>query len=377
MTAKTAHGLVIGKFYPLHEGHLALIRFAAEKSDRLSVIVMASQFESVPLASRQSWLQEETAALGDVHVIGVRCDAPVDYGSDIAWQANVALMTAALDDSGAPPVTAVFSSEPYGDELATRFGAASVTYDMRRAAHPVSGSAVRADLIGRWPQTAASARLDLATRVIVVGAESTGTTTLAHDLTEHYRDHGFSAIRDVEEYGRELTYRLHAEASRRAGAEVPVESIVWRPEHFAEVAREQRRREDLAALACPLVIADTDALATELWERRYVGADSHGAADVNAGGIPRRDVYLVTDHVGVPFEQDGWRDGEHIREQMTDWFTTELTRRGASWVLLRGDRTERLRYACTLIDALWAQASTFPSPPWAERTILEVRTGSP
>lgn len=366
----STHALVIGKFYPLHVGHVALVHAAAEANDRVTVIVMASQFESIPLAWRVRWLEKETADWGGVHVLGVPCDAPTDYAADIAWHANVALMQAALTAAGAPPVTALFSSEPYGDRLAAAFGAVAVTFDVERRGHVVSGTAVRGDIIGRWNDVAPAARLDLATRVIVVGAESTGTTTLARDLTQHYRAHGFPAIADVEEYGRAFTYDLHAQASRVAGHDVPVESITWLPEHFGAIAREQTAREDAAAHACPLVIADTDAFATELWERRYVGPDSRAAETANEGTLPRRDVYLLTDHVGVPFEQDGWRDGEHVRADMTAWFQTELTRSGASWVLLRGAPEERLRYARTLIDALWLRRTSFSSPPWAERTVL-------
>lgn len=366
----TSHGLIIGKFYPLHDGHLALIRFAAERSERLSVLLMASRFESVTIERRADWLKRETAGLPGVRVLSIPCDAPVDYGADIAWHANIAGMRAALSHDDAPPVTAVFSSELYGRELAEHFGVPSIAFDVDRRLAPVSGSGIRSDLAGRWQEVAPAARLDLATRIIVVGAESTGTTTLARDLTTHFRTHGFRELRDVEEYGREFTVELHRAASELLGRPAPLERIEWRSEHFAHIARVQTAREDAAALACPLVIADTDAFATEQWERRYVGEHSRAAAAVNAEGVPPRAVYFVTDHVGVPFAQDGWRDGEHLRAAMTSWFIEELTRRGQSWVLLRGDRAERLRYARTLVEALWEQASTFASPPWADRTSI-------
>lgn len=375
MTGTTPHGLVIGKFYPLHVGHVDLLRSAAARSERLTVLLMSTVFESIDAATRTAWLRASTGGIGDVRILSVPCDAPVDYSADIAWEAHTALIVAALAADGAPPVTTVFSSETYGGELARRLGARAVTFDVERAALPVSGTAVRGDLVARWGAVAPAARLDLATRIIVVGAESTGTTTLARDLSAHYRASGFPLLADVEEYGRELTYLLHAEASARAGRDVGMDSIEWLPAHFADVASVQREREQAAALACPLVIADTDALATELWERRYLGVESRAAAAANADGLPPRDVYLVTDHVGVPFEQDGWRDGEHVRAEMTSWFTTELTRRGLSWVLVRGDRDERLRYARLLVDALWERRSTFASPPWADRTSLTRHRG--
>ena len=38
----STHGLVIGKFYPLHAGHEHLVTTAADRCDRLTVVAMAS-----------------------------------------------------------------------------------------------------------------------------------------------------------------------------------------------------------------------------------------------------------------------------------------------------------------------------------------------
>jgi HTH-type transcriptional repressor of NAD biosynthesis genes len=78
----------------------------------------------------------------------------------------------------------------------------------------------------------------------------------------------------------------------------------------------------------------------------------------------------VTDHVDVPFEQDGWRDGEHLRAEMTRWFVDGLTARSLPWMLLRGDHESRLAYAIEVIGALYKKNSTFVSPTWADRTVL-------
>jgi hypothetical protein len=87
--------------------------------------------------------------------------------------------------------------------------------------------------------------------------------------------------------------------------------------------------------------------------------------------LPRRDLYLVTDHDGVDFEDDGWREGEHRRAEMTEWFKETLTEEGHSWILLNGDHNRRMRTATEIIDLILAQRSSFMSPPWATRTVLE------
>jgi hypothetical protein len=111
--------------------------------------------------------------------------------------------------AGTDRVDAVFSSEAYGVELAARFHAQPVTVDLGREKVPVSGTAIRADPAGHWGMLGPGVRGWLARRVVVVGAESSGTTTMARALARHYRLRGgvWAATRWVPEYGRELTER--------------------------------------------------------------------------------------------------------------------------------------------------------------------------
>ena len=354
-----AQGLVIGKFYPLHNGHVALIERAASRCARLAVIVMASQLESIALADRVECTRESTEALGNVTVLGIPDDAPVDYHSEIAWVANVEAMKAALRLAGIDEVDAVFGGEDYAHELADRLDAVAVVDDREREIVPMSGTQARADLPGTWMMLPPATRRGLATRIIVVGAESTGTTTLTNGLLDHYRPR-FPTITPVEEYGRTFTYELFNSLPEPVeGPKPSMDDLVWTTEHFTHIATHQTELEQAAADACPLVIADTDAFATAIWERRYLGEDSHGAAVAAGPLLPRRDLYLITDDVDVPFEQDGWRDGEDIRADMTRWFIDGLTARGLPWVLLRGPHETRLAYAIQAIEPLLERRLSF------------------
>ncbi len=192
-----------------------------------------------------------------------------------------------------------------------------------------------------------------AARVVLVGAESTGKTTLAQQLVEHYRSLGgaFAGTRWVPEYGREYTEILLArQGVVDADPDAEVHSAEWGPEDFAIIAREQQRIEDEAAASgAPLVICDTDALATWLWERRYLGEASTASREA-VPVLPPRALYLLADWRDVPFEQDGIRDGEHLRDDMTQWFIEELESRGERWALLSGDAPTRLAAAIRLVD---------------------------
>lgn len=377
------HGLIIGKFYPPHAGHHRLIRQAASECEQVTVVVMASFAETIPLGDRVAWLAAEHAEEAHVRVTGIRCDAPLDLDDDAVWAAQVAGMRAAARQVTATPVDAVFTAEDYGDELAARLGA-----EHRRTTRPggrLTATAVRADPPAAWDDLAAPTRAGLATRVVVVGAESTGTTTLARRLAEHYaaRGGGWARTTWVPEYGRDFTdikWRRETARARRAGHPPPqLDEIVWTTQDFDDVAREQTRRENSAARrGSPLLVCDTDAFATSVWERRYLGGGARrGQPWARTPQLPRHDLYLVTDHVGVPWQDDGLREGDlEIRAAMTEWFLDALTGAGHSWVLLTGCLEQRMALAVRTVDALLAHRLRF-GPPLSGPGFPSARTMPP
>ncbi|TXS51180.1 AAA family ATPase [Streptomyces sp. t39] len=350
--SRHGHGLVLGKFYPPHAGHHHLVRTAAERCERLTVLVCASSVESVSLADRVAWMREVHPG---VRVVGAVDDTPVDLHDPTVWDAHMAVFTTAVPE----PVDAVYTSENYGDELARRFGAVHVSVDPDRTAFPVSGTAVRKDPVGSWDFLAPPVRAALTRRVVVLGAESTGTTTLATALAEHYRLRGgvWARTRCVPEYGREFSEaKLAALRARRPGAGWP--EVAFASEEFPVIAREQAAREEAAARdGSPLLVCDTDAFATTIWHERYMEAPYPVAPE------PRRQhLWILTDHHGVGFEDDGLRDGEHLRPWMTARFREELDRTGRRTVEVTGPHERRLAAAVEAVDALLDGGIRFADP---------------
>ncbi|MFF3752825.1 AAA family ATPase [Streptomyces sp. NPDC002018] len=371
------HGLVLGKFYPPHAGHHHLVRTARDRCARLTVLVCASSVESVPLADRVRWMREIHP---DVRVVGAVDDIPVDLADPAVWDAHLAVFRAAVPER----VDAVFTSEPYGEELGRRFGAESVLVDQDRTAFPVSGTAVRKDPVGCWDFLAAPVRAALTRRVVVLGAESTGTTTLALALAGHYRGRGgvWARTRYVPEYGREFSARkLAALRARRPGARWA--DVTFTPEEFPLIAARQNALEDEAARAgSPVLFCDTDSFATTVWHERYLGGRDPRTGESGAVGevgevraaeaveaiaeLNTHHLWLLTDHEGVAFEDDGLRDGEELRPWMTGRFAAELARTGRRFIRVGGSREARLRTAVAAVDALLARGWDF-APPLPER----------
>ncbi|MFB4314711.1 AAA family ATPase [Actinomadura sp. 21ATH] len=352
------HGLVTGKFYPPHAGHHHLVDTAAAACDRVTVIVAGSTVESVPLALRAAWLRE-CHPQAHVEIVPVVDDHEIDYGSEDAWAAHVAAFRSGLPETSGP-VDAVFSSEAYGPELARRFGAVHVPVDPPRERFPVSGTAVRADPAAAWKWLAPPVRGHLARRIVLVGAESTGTTTLARALAEHFARR-WPETRYVPEYGRTYTEEKLAAARRAANdPSLWLDGLVWEPRDFALIAERQLALEEAAARAgSPVLVCDTDAFATALWYERYLGEPAPETFPLHTG---RHHLWILTDPAGVPFDQDGWRDGEPVRHWMHGRFREELERRGLPHVTVTGPHEARLAAAAGAVEALLEKGWSFAAP---------------
>ncbi len=352
-----AHALLVGKFYPPHVGHEYLVRTALQFAERVTVLVLAASSEPLPMELRARWLRECFPDADGLRVVAALDDGPIDYDDEAIWRAHVDVMRRALRGDAAAhdeperPVDVVFSSEEYGETLARWFGARHVCLDRARALHPVSATAIRRDLAAHWMHLPESVRAGLALRVALVGAESTGTTTLARALCAALRERGGTWERTewVPEYGREYSIDLLAVARAHDPAARP-QDVVWTEDDFVAIAREQNRLEDVASRrGGPVLICDTDAMATAVWHERYLGIRSASVERI-ADTMPPRALYLLTDHEGVPFEDDGLRDGEHVRGWMNARFAEELRTGRVSWHLVSGPPDVRLRAALRHVD---------------------------
>ncbi|GAA1792703.1 AAA family ATPase [Agromyces lapidis] len=332
-----AHGLVVGKFSPLHAGHSSLITSALRACDRVTVEVLGSSVETIPLAARAEWVREEHPT---ARVVAAVDDTPVDFESDASWEAHTALIATLA----AGPVDAVFTNDPYGAELAGRLGAEWVQVDPGRVLNPVSGTAVRADPWGHWHELAPAARAHLAARVVVVGAESTGTTTLAAALAE------VLGTEWVPEYGREYL------EVREGGPAAP-----WRSDEFDLVVDRQLALEHAALrrVPVPVLVCDTDVLATTIRHERHVG---HPAPRLAARAAAHRPALYVLAGDEIPFVRGGMRDGEHQRHDTQRRFREVLDQSGVPWLEVHGEVEDRVAQTLPVIQSVLRDHLSFVAP---------------
>lgn len=317
------HGLIVGKFYPPHRGHKHLIDFARSRVEELSVIVCQKPGESPCGELRAAWLR---AIHPDAQVLLI--DDVYDEQDSRVWAENSVRWLGFAPD-------VVFTSEDYGERFAHFLGCEHILVDKDREAVPISGTAVRSNPLSCWEFLEPPVRAWYAKRICLVGAESTGKTTLAQMLAERYQTVW------VPEYGREYSERKLADDGE----------YHWRSEEFTVIAQTQCEREDEAARrANKILICDTDAFATSVWHRRYM-SDRSPEVEAIAAEHHRPDLYLLTD-VNTPFVQDGTRDGELIREWMHNTFVCELTAQRRPFRLISGALEDRFDRAVEYIDEM-------------------------
>ena len=166
-------------------------------------------------------------------------------------------------------------------------------------------------------------------RVVLTGSESTGKTTLAGRLAEHYH------AELVPEF-----VRGYAEAKG---------GIIDFDDH-GPIARGQMALEDEhLSRATTLVVQDTDLLSTVVYCDHYFGQCPQWIRDAAAGRRP--DLYLLCE-IDVEWVHDGVRDRGHMREAMQELFRDAVRETGTAAAVITGDWSERLQRAVDAIDAL-------------------------
>ncbi len=181
--------------------------------------------------------------------------------------------------------------------------------------------------------------------IALVGAESTGKTTLAVDLSTTLRDEGHDAV-VVPEVLREFCER-HGRTPRQ--------------DEQAGIAAEQTRRIELAASGHAVVIADTTAMMVAVYSDLVFGDT---ALYATAEAIHRRCSFTLLTALDLPWEADGHqRDGPHVREPVDRLVRASLQRSRAPYAVVSGSgETRRLSALAAVRRAMMPPPDSSAAP---------------
>lgn len=317
--ARRRVGVTVGKFNPPHLGHLHLITAGAREVDAFYVVVCDRPDQTIPAESRAAWLAD--AVPSNVTVLITPDDLP---------EANEPWAVRTLEILPDPPTLAV-TSEPWGEGWAKAMGAEHLLVDLDRTNHPISGTALRSNLASEFDKLVPAARAALVRRAVVVGAESTGKSTLAEAIA------GELGTVWVPEHGR-----WYWEGRRHLADQA------WTTDEFRRIAIAQRRLEDdLARKAVGgFLVVDTDALVTAVWHERYLGHPDPILDEMAAATEP--DLYLICDD-SIPWVQDGTRESEPARRWMQLAIVERAHASSAAVAVIEGSSTERVARALDVV----------------------------
>lgn len=339
MIKRFRRGLVVGKFAPLHNGHVLVIETARKSCDEVIVLSYSNPEPDIAdPALREHWLSllfpdcTRLVVTNDKlrEWFATKVSAPVLPANDADAGVQRDFVALLLEDVLGKRVDAVFTSESYGpgfaDHLTRRLrqhdaAAPAVTHvsvDPARLTVPVSGTALRSDLWERWQYLPAPVARSLVKRVVFIGGESSGKSTLAIAMA---RELGTVS---VGEYGRELW-------TDRGGA------LLF--EDLAAIAREQISREDSAtASARRWLFCDTSPLTTLFYCLEQFGRVER-ELEAAAG---RHYDHVVLCAPDFPFVQDGTRQDSAFRDRQHAWYERELAARGVDYHTATGSLAYRV-----------------------------------
>jgi HTH-type transcriptional repressor of NAD biosynthesis genes len=328
------HAVIATKGWPLHRGHERLINEARRQSRKVTVLLVWGEGQSPVGEVRAQWLKDTFPDIKVKLVADIFVDDTNPEDSKL-W----AVYT--KDIMQGDEFDVVFTSEPYGPRWAKLMNVECVQVDTRRTIVPISGTAIRQDPYLHWQYINAEARLTYLKRVLVVGAESTGKTTLCQKLANLY------STFYVPEFGRYYVEQFeNFEDLTDLHKRVIFGNIINRqPELEREIEREAR-------LVC---FYDTDLFTTALWYEQWqsarIGDRLHKTLLQASEYGDSYDLVLVSSHESANWVDDGYRDQtEDIRAQFTERLLTHF---GGRAILLEGSWNEREAVAIDYINNLF------------------------
>jgi HTH-type transcriptional repressor of NAD biosynthesis genes len=324
---------VFGKFLPFHKGHEAMISFALNNCDFLSVLVCCDNDENIPGEVRKNWIETTFENVGNIEVKILQYDNRFLPNTSQA-SLSVSEIWSAEFKKHYPDYNLLITSEPYGDLVAGFMDIKHIPFNLEKDIYPISATAIRNNLFSNWHYLPAAVKPYFAVKVVILGTESTGKTTLTEQLARYYN------CSFVLEAGREL---------------IP-DSTEFTFDDLHLVASEHAKRIDAAMLDdSPLVIIDTDIHITKSYAEFTF--DKELPVDEHIYKINKADLYLYLNN-DAPYYQDGTRLNKTDRDLLDQSHREVLADHQIKFVEISGNWQKRFEQAVSEVSKLIINKST-------------------
>jgi len=303
-----------------------MIRFALTQCDFLTVLICVSDQEQLPGKMRKSWMDETFAGITNLDIRIFDYEEALLPNSSVSSE-TISEIWATAFSRLLPDHTLLITSEPYGAYVARFMGIQHIPFDPQRIQVPVSATAIRKDPAAWWKFLPSSVKPDLNVKVVILGTESTGKTTLTAQLADHF----------------------HATAVLEAGRDLIDDSNEFSIDDLYLVANAHATIIDDASRGnSPLLIIDTDVHITISYGRYAFATALDLSPEIFRKN--RADIYLYLNN-DVPFVQDGTRLSQEERDKLDAFHRQTLQDYHIPFEEITGNWEERFAKAVALTKA--------------------------
>ncbi|MEI7351377.1 multifunctional transcriptional regulator/nicotinamide-nucleotide adenylyltransferase/ribosylnicotinamide kinase NadR [Pectobacterium parmentieri] len=339
-------GIVFGKFYPLHTGHIYLIQRACSQVDELHVILgydeprdrllfeNSSMSQQPTVSDRLRWLLQTFKYQKNIHIHAFNEQGmePYPHGWDV-WSKGI---QAFMQEKSITPNFVYTSEEQDAAQYREHLGIEAVLIDPQRSFMNISGSQIRHDPFRYWDYIPTEVKPFFVRTVAILGGESSGKSTLVNKLANIFN------TTSAWEYGRDYVF------SHLGGDEMALQYS-----DYDKIALGQAQYIDFAVkYANKVAFIDADFVTTQAFCKKYEGRE-HPFVQALVDEY-RFDLVILLEN-NTPWVADGLRSlgSTTARSEFQNLLKTMLAKNNIPYVYIKeSDYDSRFLHCVELVQQM-------------------------
>jgi HTH-type transcriptional regulator, transcriptional repressor of NAD biosynthesis genes len=314
-------GLVLGKFMPIHAGHIQLIEFALKQCDLLVIWICTSKQEPISGKLRLKWMRETLKDLDRIEIVHFRYDESLLPNTSESSH-DVSEIWTGLIKQHLPPIDVIVTCEKYGDFVAEMLHIEHKHFEFPKN---ISATAIRKDPYKNWEFIPYPVKSFFYRKVCILGTESTGKSTLTRKLARFFdADFVSETARGIVENSNSCRYEDLIEISRKHA-----ESIVLKEKNLNR-----------------MLFIDTNISITKSYSKFLFNRELTVDKWIEKASKCHLYLYLESD---FPYIQDGTRLSEADRNALDEFHKKELIESKIHFYSIRGNWENHLDEAIKII----------------------------